>query len=558
MIQKAELITMYPASEYNYTECLPTGIFFMKSKVSMRGGKGLFSIPGSKTWKSIKRSARKTSAFVTRDRESYNRVNDEQREEKIKKKQENDEKEEEKMLEEMNNYYTPIGSIIISIIRLDKNTQRRLQSIYMKQQNRFSDLKAQPIDILNAMMTHKTLIIPVKRQIENLNAWFGKGRSAIAYDKANNEYVSLLLKNQTTFERFYKKSNQIKKKKFSKNVLENQFLWVFDPEQQPPTEDLRSSFYSITGFSDGNENTFDNIIKRSNDNKLKEQEKKEDEVFEDDDDGDEDGAGEGMGGGGTMVNLKHRLFNKKKTRKRYEENDRKRNIRKDERKAKKLKKKDRDVKVYQDELDKEEKNLSKDYNGISIIQGNTNVGPIYYFDFKEHVKNIMDIGDEYLEIDSEETLNQFHYGRFYSENNNVKNIRFYFTLLLKYYCEQYILFKNPDFKCHSCPLKQKLMECNKCKHSFYRLNLYINKNKINQLKLIKELNNKGINCNVGSCPEIYREKIFRKLKHNPKKRFLNSKLLGETSLVFVINPYKKREKHKSDIIHVKNILNKYL
>ena len=68
---------------------------------------------------------------------------------------------------------------------------------------------------------------------------------------------------------------------------------------------------------------------------------------------------------------------------------------------------------------------------------------IYYFDFKEHVKNIMDIGDEYLEIDSEETLNQFHYGRFYSENNNVKNIRFYFTLLLKYYCEQYILFKNP-------------------------------------------------------------------------------------------------------------------
>ena len=129
---------------------------------------------------------------------------------------------------------------------------------------------------------------------------------------------------------------------------------------------------------------------------------------------------------------------------------------------------------------------------------------------------------------------------------------------LKDYYEKFKIIKNPDFKCHSCPLKQKLMECNKCKHSFYRLNLYINKNKINQLKLIKELNNKGISCGVGSCPEIYREKIFRKLKHNPKKRFLNSKLLGETSLVFVINPYKKREKHKSDIIHVKNILNKYL
>ena len=51
----------------------------------MRGGKGLFSIPGSKTWKSIKRSARKTSAFVTRDRESYNRVTMSKEKKKLKK-----------------------------------------------------------------------------------------------------------------------------------------------------------------------------------------------------------------------------------------------------------------------------------------------------------------------------------------------------------------------------------------------------------------------------------------------------------------------------------------
>ena len=40
---------------------------------------------------------------------------------------------------------------------------------------------------------------------------------------------------------------------------------------------------------------------------------------------------------------------------------------------------------------------------------------------------------------------------------------------------------------------------------------------------------------VGSCPEIYREKIFKKLKLYPK-RLPNAKLLGETSIMFPINP----------------------
>jgi hypothetical protein len=219
------------------------------------------------------------------------------------------------MLGEMSNDYTPIGSIIVTTIRLDKNRQISLQKIYMKQQNKFSDLKAQPIDILNAMMTHSTLIIPVKKQTKNFGDWFGKGRSAIAYDKANNEYVSLLLKNQTTFERFYKKSNQIKKKKFSKNVLENQFLWVFDPEQQPPTEDLRSSFYSITEFSDGNEDTFDNIIERSNDNKLKQQSETEEKILgKENENKDEGDVNEGIKGGAFIKDKIKRIKKKRESK----------------------------------------------------------------------------------------------------------------------------------------------------------------------------------------------------------------------------------------------------
>ena len=92
-------------------------------------------------------------------------------------------------------------------------------------------------------------------------------------------------------------------------------------------------------------------------------------------------------------------------------------------------------------------------------------------------------------------------------------------------------------------------------HAFYRLNLFINKNKINLIKFIEQLNNNKINCNVGSCPEIYRQKIFKKLKFYPKKRLPNAKFLGETSIAFPINPNQDLKKIKSDINSIKKILN---
>jgi dTDP-4-amino-4,6-dideoxygalactose transaminase len=72
------------------------------------------------------------------------------------------------------------------------------------------------------------------------------------------------------------------------------------------------------------------------------------------------------------------------------------------------------------------------------------------------------------------------------------------------------------------------------------------------------LNKNKINCSVGSCPEIYREKIFKKLKFYPKKRLPNAKLLGETSIMIPINPNINLTKIKSEITFIKKILNKYL
>ena len=114
---------------------------------------------------------------------------------------------------------------------------------------------------------------------------------------------------------------------------------------------------------------------------------------------------------------------------------------------------------------------------------------------------------------------------------------------LRDYYQKYDILKKPDFEVQKYSLKKN----NRCIHAFYRLNLFINKNKIKQNKFIQQLNKNKIDCRVGACPEIYREKIFKKLKFYPKKKLINAKLLGETSVMFPINPYKSLAKVKSEI-----------
>ena len=129
---------------------------------------------------------------------------------------------------------------------------------------------------------------------------------------------------------------------------------------------------------------------------------------------------------------------------------------------------------------------------------------------------------------------------------------------LRDYYQKYNILKEIDFKCQTCPLKHSIKLCDRCRHAYYRLNLFVHKNKINQIKLIEALNKNKINCNTGSCSEIYREKIFRKLGSYPRKRLVNAKLLGETSIMFSINPNKSLIQIKKEILTIKKTLKKYL
>ena len=101
------------------------------------------------------------------------------------------------------------------------------------------------------------------------------------------------------------------------------------------------------------------------------------------------------------------------------------------------------------------------------------------------------------------------------KRNLIANL--YINGLKDYYIKHDIL-KKPDFTYKNNSVKK----INLYLHAFYRLNLFINKNKVNRNKLIQQLNKNKVSCGVGSCPEIYREKIFKKLKLHPKKRLLNA------------------------------------
>ena len=117
------------------------------------------------------------------------------------------------------------------------------------------------------------------------------------------------------------------------------------------------------------------------------------------------------------------------------------------------------------------------------------------------------------------------------------------------------LFKKPNFYCKTCPQKDFFKkQCNQCRHAYYRLNLYLNTKKINQIKLINQLNSKKILSGVGSCPEIYKEKIFKKMKIFPKKKLRNAELLGKSSISFLINPFKDLNTLKKEIKIIRNTI----
>jgi len=83
--------------------------------------------------------------------------------------------------------------------------------------------------------------------------------------------------------------------------------------------------------------------------------------------------------------------------------------------------------------------------------------------------------------------------------------------------------------------------CDKdCYNAYYKFYTYINLNMLkdgwSRDKLVEFLNSRGVPSFSGSCPEIYLEGAFKNTSFSPNQRLPNARLLGETSLVFLVHP----------------------
>ena len=73
-------------------------------------------------------------------------------------------------------------------------------------------------------------------------------------------------------------------------------------------------------------------------------------------------------------------------------------------------------------------------------------------------------------------------------------------------------------------------------HAAYKCYVFVEGGVELRDKMITQINEKGVPCYTGACPEVYLEKAFENTDFRPKKRLVNAKRLGETSLMFMVHP----------------------
>lgn len=90
------------------------------------------------------------------------------------------------------------------------------------------------------------------------------------------------------------------------------------------------------------------------------------------------------------------------------------------------------------------------------------------------------------------------------------------------------------------PLLRVPFESDYARHSFYKFSLFVRPERLatgwSRDRLIDEINDLGIPCISGWCPEIYREKAFAGGPFEPPERLPRARELGETSLLLQVHP----------------------
>jgi len=105
----------------------------------------------------------------------------------------------------------------------------------------------------------------------------------------------------------------------------------------------------------------------------------------------------------------------------------------------------------------------------------------------------------------------------------------------------------PEFKCNQACTNHCANSSN-CKHAYYKAYVYVNPDKLKEGwsrdRIIQEIEMRGVPCFPGSCSEVYLEKAFEGTGFTPKNRLPIAKMLGDTSLMFLVHPTLTQENIK--------------
>lgn len=78
------------------------------------------------------------------------------------------------------------------------------------------------------------------------------------------------------------------------------------------------------------------------------------------------------------------------------------------------------------------------------------------------------------------------------------------------------------------------------RHAYYKYYAFIRPERLkpgwDRDGIMVEVENEGIPCYSGSCSEVYEEKAFHDIGLNPRRRLMNARVLGQTSLMFMVHP----------------------
>lgn len=95
-------------------------------------------------------------------------------------------------------------------------------------------------------------------------------------------------------------------------------------------------------------------------------------------------------------------------------------------------------------------------------------------------------------------------------------------------------------------------------HAEYKHYVFVNSERLNKGwnrdRIVEEINAAGVPCFQGTCSEVYLEKAFDDSGYRPVKQLPNAKILGESSLMFLVHPTLSNSDIKRVCGVVKNVM----